>query len=293
MVRGGRGADRGWCGHQLPEQGHAGGTVPSPLCARAVDLLTERLAAQGGGRPLGHDVPDQYSSGLLGSCTHLVHDRLHSLDGRLSRSRRPRVGHPYAVTNGHSGESPPGNRVRPPSPASPLHAVLRAIRRRRASPAPAALRTVLRQPARPRAAPVRPAGTGGPRISPPFRRTRLSNMCQMRHTETWGRHVVSRHELPNLVAQRCRRPFFTTGSNMINSDAGVSYCRVGSTSLSDTSLRRNLMPSPDDALQQARFDYEEHTRTCRQCHAHAAQCAVAKHLLRIYNNARRNVTRPE
>ncbi|MEU6807785.1 hypothetical protein ABZ920_01935 [Streptomyces sp. NPDC046831] len=52
------------------------------------------------------------------------------------------------------------------------------------------------------------------------------------------------------------------------------------------------MPSTNDALQQARSDYEEHARTCRQCHAHPAPCAVAKHLLRLYNNARRGVPRP-
>lgn len=53
------------------------------------------------------------------------------------------------------------------------------------------------------------------------------------------------------------------------------------------------MSSSDDALQQARFDYEEHRRTCRQCHAHGAQCAVAKHLLRIYNNTRRGLSRAQ
>lgn len=48
------------------------------------------------------------------------------------------------------------------------------------------------------------------------------------------------------------------------------------------------MSSQGDALQQARTDYEQHMRTCRQCHADSARCAVAKHLLRLYNNARRS-----
>jgi phosphoribosyl-dephospho-CoA transferase len=52
------------------------------------------------------------------------------------------------------------------------------------------------------------------------------------------------------------------------------------------------MPSQDDAVQQARADYEHHVRTCRQCHTDAAPCAVAKHLLRLYNNARRGAVRP-
>ncbi|MEU7423410.1 MULTISPECIES: hypothetical protein [unclassified Streptomyces] len=47
------------------------------------------------------------------------------------------------------------------------------------------------------------------------------------------------------------------------------------------------MSSVNDAFENARLTYEQHTRTCRQCHADAAPCAVAKHLLRIYNNARR------
>lgn len=51
------------------------------------------------------------------------------------------------------------------------------------------------------------------------------------------------------------------------------------------------MSSLDDALENARFTYEQHVRTCRQCHADAAPCAVAKHLLRIYNNARRDLLR--
>ncbi|WP_167364479.1 hypothetical protein [Streptomyces regalis] len=52
------------------------------------------------------------------------------------------------------------------------------------------------------------------------------------------------------------------------------------------------MPSQGDALQQTRTDYEHHMQTCRQCHADSAPCAVAKHLLRLYNNARRNSTHP-
>jgi hypothetical protein len=47
------------------------------------------------------------------------------------------------------------------------------------------------------------------------------------------------------------------------------------------------MSSPSDSLQRARTDYEHHVGTCRQCHADISPCAVAKHLLRIYNNARR------
>ncbi|MEU6773723.1 hypothetical protein [Streptomyces sp. NPDC046759] len=48
------------------------------------------------------------------------------------------------------------------------------------------------------------------------------------------------------------------------------------------------MSSLNDALETARLTYEQHVRTCRQCHADGAACAVAKHLLRIYNNARRD-----
>ncbi|MEU1407299.1 hypothetical protein ABZ471_33990 [Streptomyces sp. NPDC005728] len=47
----------------------------------------------------------------------------------------------------------------------------------------------------------------------------------------------------------------------------------------------------NDAFDNARFTYEQHVQTCRQCHADAAPCAVAKHLLRIYNNARRDLLR--
>lgn len=62
---------------------------------------------------------------------------------------------------------------------------------------------------------------------------------------------------------------------------------------SDTPVRGNPMPSQDDALQQAHADYQQHTRTCRQCHADTVPCAVAKHLLRLYNNARRNAARAD
>ncbi|ARP73872.1 hypothetical protein LK07_01675 [Streptomyces pluripotens] len=48
------------------------------------------------------------------------------------------------------------------------------------------------------------------------------------------------------------------------------------------------MSSVHDALEDARLTYEQHMRACRQCHADAAPCAVAKHLLRIYNNVRRD-----
>ncbi|KUN79348.1 hypothetical protein AQJ66_28955 [Streptomyces bungoensis] len=51
------------------------------------------------------------------------------------------------------------------------------------------------------------------------------------------------------------------------------------------------MSSADDAYQNARLTYEQHQRTCRQCHADATPCAVAKHLLRICNNARRDLLR--
>jgi hypothetical protein len=40
-------------------------------------------------------------------------------------------------------------------------------------------------------------------------------------------------------------------------------------------------------VQRARDVYEGHLRTCRQCTADGAMCAAAKHLLRLYNNARR------
>ncbi|MFG2603537.1 hypothetical protein ACGFT2_08310 [Streptomyces sp. NPDC048514] len=51
------------------------------------------------------------------------------------------------------------------------------------------------------------------------------------------------------------------------------------------------MSSANDAFENARHTYDEHMRTCRQCHADAARCAVAKHLLRICNNARREQLR--
>ncbi|MGC4999909.1 MULTISPECIES: hypothetical protein [unclassified Streptomyces] len=47
------------------------------------------------------------------------------------------------------------------------------------------------------------------------------------------------------------------------------------------------MSSADEALENARTTYEQHVRTCRQCHADGAACAVAKVHLRGYNNARR------
>src|SRR5690606_38247305 len=46
--------------------------------------------------------------------------------------------------------------------------------------------------------------------------------CLTRHTNP-GTAVVSHHEPPDLVAERCRTPFFTTASNMLNFDAGASY----------------------------------------------------------------------
>ena len=52
------------------------------------------------------------------------------------------------------------------------------------------------------------------------------------------------------------------------------------------------MSSQSDALQRARTDYEHHMQTCRQCHADTVRCPVAKHLLRLYNNARRTAVRP-
>ncbi|MBQ0996352.1 hypothetical protein ACFY2D_16535 [Streptomyces nigra] len=51
------------------------------------------------------------------------------------------------------------------------------------------------------------------------------------------------------------------------------------------------MSSPEEAVRQARADYEQHMQTCRQCHVDTAPCAVAKHLLRLYNNARRGAPR--
>ncbi|MGW1723577.1 hypothetical protein ACWCQK_11690 [Streptomyces sp. NPDC002306] len=51
------------------------------------------------------------------------------------------------------------------------------------------------------------------------------------------------------------------------------------------------MTTQSDALHEARAHYENHVGTCRQCHVDATPCAVSKHLLRVYNNARR--ARPE
>ncbi|MCS0602704.1 hypothetical protein NX794_16010 [Streptomyces sp. LP11] len=51
------------------------------------------------------------------------------------------------------------------------------------------------------------------------------------------------------------------------------------------------MSSVTDAFENARLTYEQHMRTCRQCHADAVPCPVAKHLLRVYNNARRDQLR--
>lgn len=51
------------------------------------------------------------------------------------------------------------------------------------------------------------------------------------------------------------------------------------------------MPPQGDALPQAHSDYRNHLETCRQCRADAAPCPVAKHLLRLYNNARRAAAR--
>ncbi|MER5753353.1 hypothetical protein [Streptomyces sp. NPDC002088] len=48
------------------------------------------------------------------------------------------------------------------------------------------------------------------------------------------------------------------------------------------------MPTQSDALHEARVNYEHHIGTCRQCHVDTTPCAVSKHLLRIYNNARRS-----
>ncbi|MFE3638677.1 hypothetical protein [Streptomyces sp. NPDC059168] len=46
-----------------------------------------------------------------------------------------------------------------------------------------------------------------------------------------------------------------------------------------------------EAFENARLMYEEHMRTCRQCHVDTVPCAVSKHLLRICNNARRELLR--
>ncbi|GGW70918.1 hypothetical protein GCM10010503_55370 [Streptomyces lucensis JCM 4490] len=51
------------------------------------------------------------------------------------------------------------------------------------------------------------------------------------------------------------------------------------------------MSSVEDAFENARLTYQQHLQTCRQCHADSVACAVAKHLLRICNNARRDLMR--
>ncbi|WEO93645.1 hypothetical protein A6P39_006230 [Streptomyces sp. FXJ1.172] len=51
--------------------------------------------------------------------------------------------------------------------------------------------------------------------------------------------------------------------------------------------------SANEALENARLTYEQHVRTCRQCHADGAACAVAKIHLRAYNNARREYMRSQ
>ena len=51
------------------------------------------------------------------------------------------------------------------------------------------------------------------------------------------------------------------------------------------------MSAVSDALEEARTQYERHVHACRQCRADAAPCAVAKHLWRLYNNARREQMR--
>ncbi|MCQ9178406.1 hypothetical protein KMT30_05040 [Streptomyces sp. IBSBF 2953] len=53
------------------------------------------------------------------------------------------------------------------------------------------------------------------------------------------------------------------------------------------------MPTPEDALQNSRAAYEEHARSCRQCHFDGSPCAVSKLLLRAYNNARRAQARAD
>ncbi|MER5602137.1 hypothetical protein [Streptomyces sp. NPDC002265] len=47
------------------------------------------------------------------------------------------------------------------------------------------------------------------------------------------------------------------------------------------------MTTQSDIVDQARANYEQHTGTCRQCYVDTTPCPVSKHLLRIYNNARR------
>ncbi|MBB5931372.1 hypothetical protein [Streptomyces echinatus] len=66
------------------------------------------------------------------------------------------------------------------------------------------------------------------------------------------------------------------------------YQSVNSARSQDAPGPEKSMSSVIDAFENARFTYEQHMQTCRQCHADAAPCAVAKHLLRIYNLARRD-----
>ncbi|MGW4563468.1 hypothetical protein ACWEN3_13990 [Streptomyces sp. NPDC004561] len=53
------------------------------------------------------------------------------------------------------------------------------------------------------------------------------------------------------------------------------------------------MSSANDVLEAARIQYEQHVHACRQCRADSAPCAVAKHLWRLYNMARRDQLRSE
>jgi hypothetical protein len=53
------------------------------------------------------------------------------------------------------------------------------------------------------------------------------------------------------------------------------------------------MSAVSDALEDARTEYEQHLGACRQCRADAAPCAVAKHLWRLYNKARRDRLRAQ
>ncbi|WP_225829038.1 hypothetical protein [Streptomyces naphthomycinicus] len=47
-------------------------------------------------------------------------------------------------------------------------------------------------------------------------------------------------------------------------------------------------PNPTAAsVDQAREDYEDHRRYCRQCAVSPSPCPAAKHLRRLYNNAAR------
>ncbi|GLX54375.1 hypothetical protein ACL07V_32185 [Streptomyces sp. MB22_4] len=53
------------------------------------------------------------------------------------------------------------------------------------------------------------------------------------------------------------------------------------------------MSAVSDALEDARTQYEQHTRACRQCRADSAPCAVAKHLWRLFNRARQDRLRSQ